>query len=118
MTGFVSLLLLKCKAEDPIADVPPPSIDHPMLQLLTSPCKWHCPELVVLTQLRGFMRAGSWWLDALHMSKMATQEALGVMAVVMLWQQGLMQVAVWEMEMEDTLWNLVRMIPEEEAKDL
>jgi len=50
------------------------------------------------------MRAGVQRLDTLHGSQLAAQEASGVMAAAMLWQQGAMgEVSVWEMEVEDAM---------------
>ena len=51
----------------------------------------------------------------LWVSQMAAQEVSGVMAVVMLRQQGLMQeVSAWEMEVEATLREMDRVVAEVE----
>ena len=47
---------------------------------------------------------------------MAAQEASGVMAAVMLWQQGAMrEVLAWETKVEGVMWEMVRRV---EGEDL
>ena len=51
------------------------------------------------------------------MAQMATQEASGVMAAAMLWQQGVMrEVSVWESEVESAMSEMVRVVAEEEPR--
>ena len=51
--------------------------------------------------MHGLLRTQVQWLDTLRGAQMAAQEALGVMATAMLWQQGEMrEVLVWESEVE------------------
>ena len=62
---------------------------------------------------------GSRRLDALRISQMAAQEAMGVMGAAMLkQQQSMREIMVWEMEMEDSLRRITLMIREEEEKEL
>ena len=64
--------------------------------------------------MHGLLRMGEWWLDTLHGAQMATQEASGVMAVVMLRQQGEMrEVLVWELEMEGMMREMSKLVDEE-----
>ena len=66
----------------------------------------------------GLMRAGAWWLDALHGSQISSQEAWGIMAAAMLWQQGAMQeVSVWDSEVEDAMREMAKAM-EEGGSDL
>ena len=53
------------------------------------------------------------------MSQMAAQEVLGVLVAAILQQQGSMrEITVWEMEMEDALRRLTRLIEEEKVMEL
>ena len=55
-------------------------------------------------------------MDTLHGAQMAAQEASGVMAVVMLRQQGLMrEVSVWESEVEGMMREMSKLVDEEES---
>ena len=57
-------------------------------------------------------------MDMLRVAQMAAQEASGVMAAAMLRQQGVMrEVLVWELEVENTMREMSRLV-EEEASDL
>ena len=48
--------------------------------------------------------------------QMATQEASGVMAMAMLWQQGEMrEVLAWELEVEGVMREMVRRVEGEES---
>jgi len=42
----------------------------------------------MLARMRALLRTGARHLDTLRVAQMAAQEASGVMAAVMLWQQG------------------------------
>jgi len=54
-------------------------------------------------------------MDTLQGAQMAAQEASGVMAVVMLWQQGAMrEVSAWESEVEGAMREMVRWVDKEE----
>ena len=53
-------------------------------------------------------------MDMLQVAQMAAQEALGVMAAVMLRQQGMMrEVSTWESEVEGVMREMVRRVDEE-----
>jgi len=55
-------------------------------------------------------------MDTLRVAQMAAQEASGVMAAVMLRQQGAMrEVSVWESEVESAMRELSRLVEEESA---
>jgi len=57
-------------------------------------------------------------MDMLQVAQMAAQEALGVMAAVMLRQQGMMrEVSTWESEVEGVMREMVRWV-DEEGSDL
>ena len=57
-------------------------------------------------------------MDMLRVAQMAAQEALGVMAVAMLQQQGVMrEVSVWESKVEGVMREMSRLV-EEQASDL
>jgi len=52
-----------------------------------------------MSQMQGLLQTGAQWLDTLRGAQMAAQEASGVMAAVMLQQQGSMcEVSTWESE--------------------
>jgi len=54
-------------------------------------------------------------VDSLHASQLVAQDASGVMAAAILWQQGTMQqVAVWEMEVGDAMWEMAQTLESEE----
>ena len=81
---------------------PPPVAKHPR----------HDRELI--SQMRGLLRMGAWWLDTLRGAQMATQEASGIMAAVMLRQQGVMrEVSVWESEVEGVMREMLKLVDEE-----
>ena len=64
----------------------------------------------------GLLRMGAWQLDTLRGAQMAAQEALGVMATAMLWQQGEMrEVSAWELEVEGTMREMARRVEGEES---
>ena len=57
-------------------------------------------------------------MDTLRVAQMAAQEALGVMPVEMLRQQGTMrEVSAWESEVEGAMMEMERRV-EEEGSDL
>ena len=52
----------------------------------------------------------------LHRAQLAAQEASGVMAVVMLRQQGAMRdISVWESEVEDVMREMSKVVDEVES---
>ena len=56
--------------------------------------------------------------QTLHVVQMAAQEASGVMATVMLWQQGAMrEVLAWESEVESAMREMEKLV-DEEGSDL
>jgi len=62
------------------------------------------------------MRAGTQQLDTLRAIQIAAQEALGVIAATMLWQQGVMwDVSIWESEVEAEMWEMERMVKGESS---
>jgi len=66
--------------------------------------------------MRGLLRTGARRMDTLRVAQMAAQEASGVMAAVMLRQQGAMrEVSVWESEVESAMRELSRLVEEESA---
>jgi len=66
--------------------------------------------------MHGLLRMGAWQMDMLRGAQMATQEALGVMAVAMLQQKGDMrEVSVWESEMEGVMREMARRVEWEES---
>ena len=55
-------------------------------------------------------------MDTLHVAQMAAQEALGVMAAVMLRQQGAMrEVSAWETEVEGVMREMAKRVDEEDS---
>ena len=105
---FGTPILLKRKADEidaGAAPLPPqPSLPHPVT-------KHPCPDQEVVSRMRGLLRMGAQWLDALHESQLAAQEALGVMAAAMLRQQGVMrEISVWELEVEDAIRDMSRLV--------
>src|SRR5882724_4922552 len=84
----------------PFTTCPPPPIPS---------CKQHHQDNALLNWMQGLMRAGACRLDTLSVSQLAAQEASGVMAAAMLWQQGTMwEVPVWESEVEAVMRVIVR----------
>jgi len=66
--------------------------------------------------MHGLLRTGARRMDTLRVAQMAAQEASGVMAAVMLRQQGAMrEVSVWESEVESAMRELSRLVEEESA---
>jgi len=66
--------------------------------------------------MHGLLRMGVWWLDMLQGAQMAAQEALGVMAAAMLWQQGAMrEILAWETEVGGTMREMVRRVEGEDS---
>jgi len=64
--------------------------------------------------MRRLLRTGAQQMDMLHMAQMAAKEALGVMAVAMLRQQGAMrEVSVWELEVESAMREMSKLVEEE-----
>ena len=49
----------------------------------------------------GLLWVGAWCMDTLQVAQMAAQEASGVMAAVMLWQQGAMEEMVGQVDKEE-----------------
>ena len=110
-------MLLKRKADDAIAAAPPSSLPSNQLPPPPRPHKRPRTDLAILTELCGLFRMGSRRLDALHISQMAAQEAMGVMGAAMLkQQQSMREITVWEMEMEDSLRRVALRIREEEKE--
>ena len=55
-------------------------------------------------------------MDTLKGAQMAAQEALGVMAAAILWQQGEMhEVSAWESEVEGVMREMARLVEEGES---
>jgi len=68
--------------------------------------------------MHGLLQVGARWMDTLHMAQMAAQEASGVMAMVMLQQQGVMrEVSAWESEVESAMREMANLV-DEEGSDL
>ena len=110
---FGTLVLLKHKADDIAVDaVPPPQSSLPLPPSLPPPVAKHPRhDRELISQMRGLLRMGAWWLDTLCGAQMAAQEASGVMAVVMLRQQGEMrEVLVWESEVEGVMKEMSRLV--------
>ena len=64
--------------------------------------------------MRGLLRTGAQRMDTLRVAQMAAQEASGVMAAMMLRQQGAMrEVSVWESEVESAMRELSKLVEEE-----
>ena len=64
-----------------------------------------------MNQMQALLQTGVRQLDTLRGAQMATQEALGVMAVVMLQQQGVMrEVSAWESEVEGAMQEMARRV--------
>src|SRR5882724_8062660 len=105
--AFGTPVLLKCKADAIATDaptLPPPAPkrarrnrDHDML-----------------SRMQALLRTGARQMDTLCVAQMAAQEALGVMAAAMLWEQGAMkEVSAWESEVEGTMREMARWVDEE-----
>ena len=112
-TVFGMPILLKGKADNiAVSAVPPPQSSLPLqpsLPLQVTKCPRRNWELV--SQMQGLLRMGARWLDTLHGAQMAAQEASGVMAAVMLRQQGVMrEVSVWESEVEGVMREMSRLV--------
>ena len=107
-------ILLKRKAdkiEASTAPLPPQPSPPP-------PPVTKCPhrDWELMSQMRGLLRTGAWWLDTLCGAQMAAQDASGVMAAAMLRQQGAMrEVLVWELEVEGTMREMSKLVDEEES---
>jgi len=68
----------------------------------------------MVDRMRHLLHNGAQRLDALCGAQLAAQEASGVMAVVMLRQQGAMrEVSVWESEAEGTMREMAKRVEEE-----
>jgi len=66
--------------------------------------------------MHGLLRTGVQWMDMLRVAQMAVQEASGVMAAEMLREQGAMrEVSVWELEVEGTMREMLKLVDEEES---
>jgi len=64
-----------------------------------------------MDRMRTLLRNGARRLDALRGAQLAAQEASGVMAAVMLRQQGAMrEVSIWESEVEGTMREMARRV--------
>ena len=69
--------------------------------------------------MREMMKAGAWRLDSLRDSQMAAQAVLGVMAAAMLRQQSAMrEVADWELEVMEMMWELTQIVADGENSTL
>ena len=111
---FGSPVLLKCKADEITADVPPP-LPQPSLPPPVSKQARHNCDHDMLLQMWALLRTGARWLDTLRGAQMAAQEASGVMATAMLWQQGAMrEVSTWESEVEGAMREMARRVEGEE----
>ena len=101
-------ILLKHKADEidtGAAPLPP--------QLSPPPPITKCPhpDQEVVSQMHGLLRMGAQWLDALHGDRLAAQDASGVMVAAMLRQQGAMrEISVWELEVEDMMREMSRLV--------
>src|SRR5882724_10172339 len=105
-TAFGAPALLKHKADAIAANAAPPLPQHPLPPL---PSKRPKHDAVVLTQMRGLLQTGSCRLDTLRVAQMAAQEASGVMAAMMLHQQGAMrEVSAWESKVECVMREMAR----------
>ena len=105
-TAFGAPALLKRKADAIAADVAPPLPQHPSPP---PPSKRPKHDSEVMTQMRGLLQTGSRHLDMLQVAQMAAQEASGVMAAMMLRQQGAMrEVLAWESEVERVMRDMAR----------
>jgi len=59
------------------------------------------------------LRTGVHQMDTLWGAQMAPQEASGVMAAAMLWQQGAVcEVSAWESEVEGAMREMARLVEE------
>jgi len=68
--------------------------------------------------MRGLLQVGARQMDTLRVAQMAAQEASGVMAMAMLWQQGAMrEVSSWELEVESAMREMAKLV-DEEGSDL
>jgi len=66
--------------------------------------------------MQALLQTGARRMDTLRIMQMATQEASGVMAAVMLQQQGAMrEVSAWESEVEGATREMVRRVDGEES---
>ena len=66
--------------------------------------------------MRGLLRMGAQCLDALRGAQLAVQEASGVMAAIMLQQQGEMrEIVVWELEVEGVMREMARAVDGDES---
>jgi len=81
-------MLLKCKANNVKADVPPLPPYHQLPPPTTPAFKHLCCDGMVLKWMQELMWTGAQRLDSLHAIQLAAQEASGVMVVAMLRQQG------------------------------
>ena len=71
-----------------------------------------------MDQMRRLLWVGAQWMDTLRVAQMAAQEASGVMAMAMLWQQGVMrEVSSWELEVESAMREMAKLV-DEEGSDL
>ena len=69
----------------------------------------------MLSQMQALLRTGARRMDTLHIVQMAAQEASGMMAAVMLRQQGAMrEVSAWELEVEGAMREMARRVDGEE----
>ena len=112
---FGAPVLLKRKADMIMSDAAPPPPQQPSPPL---PSKWLKRDQELLNEMRGLIQLGAHQLDTLQVVQMAAQEASGVMAAMMLHQQGAMwEVSAWESEMECTMREMVWRV-EGEGSDL
>ena len=109
--------LLKRKANDITAGpVPPPPQSSLPPQPSPPPPVTKCPHCnwELVSQMHRLLRTEAQQLDTLHGAQMAAQEASGVMATAMLWQQEVMrEVSVWESEVEGMMREMSKLVDKE-----
>src|SRR5882724_4621021 len=105
LIAFGTPVLLKRKADTIAAPGPPPP-SQPVP-------KWprRDRDRNNIERMRMLLQTGARRLDTLWGAQMAAQEASGVMAAVMLQQQGVMrEVSVWELEVEGVMREMSRLV--------
>ena len=114
-SAFGTPILLKQKANKIAVNMPPLPPQPPSSPPVT---KRPRDNHALVDRMHGLLRVGAWQMDTLHVAQMAAQEALGVMAVAMLQQQGAMrEVSSWELEVESAMREMAKLV-DEEGSDL